>query len=141
MAIIDALHRRLCAPLLARLHRRQVLAAELPRRDARPHGLPVPLVVSLTSYRPRFGTLALTLRSLLLQTVRPDAILLWIGHGDADAVPEEVRALCAHGVRIRTCEDLRCYTKLIPALREDPERCIVTVDDDTYYRPDRKSVV
>lgn len=49
------------------------------------------LFVSLTSYAPRFGTLALTLRSLLLQDLRPEAVLRWIGHGDMAQLPIEVR--------------------------------------------------
>ncbi|MFD2814023.1 hypothetical protein ACFSYD_05000 [Paracoccus aerius] len=48
-------------------HRRRLARAQAeivgrPDTSGRPHGLPGPLVVSLTSYPARFGTLALTLR-------------------------------------------------------------------------------
>jgi len=91
------------------------------------------LVVSLTSYPPRFGTLALTLKTLLLQSVRPHAVVLWIAEHDVGRLPANVRALCRHGIDIRICEDLRSYKKLIPALSAFPRHAIVTADDDVVY--------
>ena len=52
------------------------------------HRLPSELIVSLTSYPPRFKTLHLTIKSLLDQTVRPDRIILWIGRGAMDLIPD-----------------------------------------------------
>lgn len=100
------------------------------------HGLDRPLVVTLTSYPPRFPHLGKTLRSLLDQTVMPDNVILWLAHADIDKLPNDVRALEACGLEIRGCDDLRSYKKLIPALREDPNRYFVTADDDVYYPPD-----
>jgi hypothetical protein len=99
----------------------------------RPHGLPVPLVVSLTSYPPRFPTLHLTLASLLAQTVRADATVLWLGPGDAERLPPEVLALRVHGLEIRDTPDLRSFTKVVPALLAFPEAAIATADDDLPY--------
>ena len=100
-----------------------------------PHGLPGELIVSLTSYPARFATLHLTLRSLLAQSVRPDRLLLWIAHGDANLLPKAVRALEEQGLSIRLCDDLRSYKKLVPALDAFPNAFIVTADDDLYYPP------
>jgi len=119
----------------------------------RPHGLPFPLVVSLTSYPKRYPTLAPTLASLLSQQVRADATVLWIAPDDMAALPEGVLALKAHGLTIRAAEDLRSYKKIIPALADYPDAAIVTADDDVYYpsdwlgyitdayRPDRREVL
>jgi len=93
------------------------------------------LFVSLTSHAARFRTLALTLKSLLLQTVRPEAILLWIGDRDFPALPDEVRALEAFGLSIRACEDHGPHTKYVHALREFPQARVAICDDDNYYRP------
>lgn len=110
---------------------------EFPRQASKlPHGLDRPLVVTLTSYPPRFPHLGKTLRSLLDQTVAPDDVVLWLAHPDIPALPQDVRDLEAHGLEIRGCDDLRSYKKLIPALREDPDRYFVTADDDVYYPPD-----
>lgn len=93
------------------------------------------LFVSLTSHRPRFATLAPTLRSLLLQDMRPEAVLLWIGHADFLALPAEVRALEAFGLEIVPCTDHRSHTKYVHALRRWPHADIAICDDDTWYPP------
>ena len=102
-------------------------------RRMRPHRLPGVLVVSLTSYPPRFGTLALTLRSLLCQTVRPDHLILWIAPADFALLPQSVRRLQARGLTIRLAEDIKSYKKIIPALDQFPDAFIVTADDDLFY--------
>jgi hypothetical protein len=99
------------------------------------HQLPAPLIVSLTSYPPRFGTLALTLHSLLRQTLRPDHLILWIAPADAARLPGSVTALRKRGLEIRLVEDLQSYKKIIPALDEFPDAFIATADDDLYYWP------
>ena len=120
------------------LHRKALRAvAAFPRIAARrPHGLSRPLVVTLTSYPPRFPHLGKTLRSLLDQTVQADRTILWVAHGDMAALPDDVLALRDHGLEIQACDDLRSYKKLIPALEEDADRYFVTADDDVYYAPD-----
>jgi len=100
------------------------------------HGLPKPLIVSLTSYRDRFDTLALTLKSILFQTVRPDTTILWVSHKDYPLVPESVLELRRHGLEVAACTDMRAYTKIIPTLRNYKDCFVITVDDDIYYRAD-----
>lgn len=99
-----------------------------------------PLIVSLTSYPKRMYDIHLTLYSLLNQTCKPDVLVLWLAreqfpNGEAD-VPRKVLALKEYGLSIKWCEDLRSFKKLIPSLREWPDACIVTADDDLYYRED-----
>lgn len=99
-------------------------------RTGRPHHLPGKLVVSLTSYPPRFTTLALTLRTLLRQTVKADHTILWIAHADLPLLPPDVVALQRSGLEIRSADDIRSYKKIIPALDAFPDAFICTVDDD-----------
>jgi hypothetical protein len=106
------------------------------RRGDRPHGLPGELIVSLTSYPPRYSTLAKTLRSLLNQDVRADRTILWLAEDDAKLLPSEVRELQEDGLDVRMCADLRSYKKIVPALQEFPNAFIVTADDDLYYPRD-----
>jgi hypothetical protein len=105
-------------------------------RVPKAHRLPAELIISLTSYRARFSTLHLTLACLLDQTIRADRIILWIAESDMDALPESVRELKRRGLEIRTCDDLRSYKKLIPALEIYPHAFIATADDDIYYARD-----
>src|SRR5690554_815785 len=100
------------------------------------HGRAVPLIVSLTSYPARYSTLHLTLQSLLLQSVRPDHIILWIAHDEAASLPEKVTSLTSHGLDIRFCENWKSFKKIIPTLMAFPNADIVTADDDIYYWPD-----
>jgi hypothetical protein len=101
-------------------------------RAALSHRLPGPLVVSLTSYAPRFATLHLTLRNLLSQTVRADATILWVSSDDFGKLPARVTRLTSYGLEIRQCDDIGSYKKLVPALKAFPDAHIVTADDDLY---------
>jgi hypothetical protein len=91
------------------------------------------LVVSLTSYPPRFGTLHLTLKSLLSQSFVPDRIVLWIARADMALLPAAVTDLQRAGLEIVACDDTRSYKKMIPLLQQGTSAAIVTADDDVYY--------
>lgn len=122
-------------------HRRRIAKAKAdlgarPLGKGRDHGLPAQLIVSLTSYAARFDTLALTLRGILGQTVRPDRVILWLDEGDVPKVPPEVQALTASGLQIEVCPNWRSYKKIVPTLLEYPDSYIVTADDDVYYDAD-----
>lgn len=108
--------------------------ARFPRHpDAPKHPLPGRLIVSMTSYPPRYPWLYRTLLSLLDQTVRPDHILLWVAHGDFEKLPDEVLALQSDRLVIQTCDDLRNFKRLVPALDRYPGSFITFADDDMYY--------
>jgi hypothetical protein len=106
-------------------------------RSGLPHELPGELIISLTSYPPRFETLALTLACLCDQSMLADRIILWIAHDDIEKLPHNVSCkMTEAGVEIRTCEDIGPYKKLIPALEQFPDAYIATADDDVYYSRD-----
>jgi hypothetical protein len=102
-------------------------------RAGRRHTLPGQLIVSLTSYPARFATLDLTLRTLLSQEMKPDAVVLWLARGDQVQLPQCVLRLQTHGLVIRESEDTRSFLKIIPALSAYPNAFIVTADDDVQY--------
>lgn len=108
------------------------------RHRGRPHGLPVPLIISLTSFPARYDTLHLTLKSLMGQSVRPDRVILWLAEEHQAALTPAILALRDQGLTIASCGDnrLRSHNKYIHARRLHPEAVIVTADDDTYYWPD-----
>lgn len=111
------------------------LASKSGNVAARHHSLSKPLIISLTSFEPRFATLHLTLKSLLGQSVAPDQIILWIAQDDLSLLPSRVRRLRQRGINIRACEDIGSYKKLICALEEFPGAFIATADDDMFYEP------
>ncbi len=95
------------------------------------------LVVSLTSYGRRAAKVVPhVLASLLVQTRRPDRIILWLDN--VNFSPERLPRRLAtirdkYGVEIRFCDDIRSYKKLVPALLLCPDDILVTVDDDLLY--------
>ena len=118
-----------------RLSRAERAVAAFRRPSARSHGLPSQLIVSLTSYPQRYGTLAKTLKGLLAQTISPDRTILWIAKADMATLPDDVKDLRSCGLEIRPCHDLRSYNKIIHTLKLWPDAYAVTADDDLYYEP------
>ena len=101
------------------------------------HSLPKKLIVSLTSFPPRFQTAHLTIKTLISQSVRPDKIILWVYENDFQQLPTTITGLRSDLFEIRTTtRDWRSYKKLIPALKAFKENYIVTADDDIYYNHD-----
>ncbi len=97
------------------------------------------LIVSLTSFPQRMKDIHFTLYSLLTQETKPDEIILWLGmdkfpNKEKD-LPKIVLKLCANGLTIKWCKDIRAFTKLVPALTSFPNDIIVTADDDIFYPP------
>jgi hypothetical protein len=97
------------------------------------HALPAPLIVSLTSYPPRFPTLHLTIRSILNQRTAPDIVILWVSYEDFEKLPKAVKDLCAYGLEIRQCKDIKSYKKIIPTLKLYQNSYILIADDDAFY--------
>jgi hypothetical protein len=105
------------------------------RRSPVRHNLHSALIVSFTSYPPRFVKLHLTIKSLLNQSIRPDKIKLWIAEADFVCLPEEVLVLSKNNYdfEIKCCEDIKSYKKLIPTLVSHPDAFVAIADDDAYY--------
>lgn len=100
----------------------------------------IPIIVSLTSYPARINTLAATISTLLLQTIKPDQVILWLAESQfphrEQNLPRALLRLTRFGLTIKWCNDIRSYKKLIPTLKEYPNAIIVTADDDVFYHPD-----
>lgn len=96
------------------------------------------VIVSLTSFPARIFQVADVVENMLIQTMRPKKVVLWLAkenfkHGVND-LPIRLLDLQKYGLEIKWCEqDIRSYKKLIPALEEYPDDLIVTVDDDLIY--------
>jgi len=97
------------------------------------------LIVSLTSIPKRIKTVRYTIESILLQTKKPNMVVLWLGEdkfpNKEHNLPKMLTRLIKYGLTIKWCKDIRSYTKLIPSLEEFPDDIIVTIDDDVWYPP------
>lgn len=94
-----------------------------------------PLIVSMTSYPPRFRTLDKVIASLKAQSLKADLLILWINEIDCALVPKQISEQQNEFFQIRSLKgvDLRSYKKLIPSLIAYPNSIIVTADDDVLY--------
>jgi len=96
------------------------------------------IIVSLTSYQPRFNKLHLCLETLLHQSFSPDKIILYLDkdvkHTDLSL---DTTILKDRGIEIViTDKCLKSHTKYFYAIQEYPEDIVITVDDDVYYSKD-----
>lgn len=100
----------------------------------RPEKKAANVIVSLTSYGERIAELKYTLYSLITQTVLPEKIVVNIAFSDEEKITPELRQFESCGVEFYLTEDLRSYKKLIPTVERFPASCIVTADDDLFYK-------
>jgi len=92
------------------------------------------VILSLTSYPPRFPHLVQQLNQIRFQSEYPDLLILNIARDDEKKLPDEVKKLkFPFSFEINICEDLGPATKLLPTLIKHPDSIIVTIDDDTKY--------
>lgn len=123
--------------------RRQRLAREIIRAYGSLDGLePLSgdpsLVVSLTSFPARIGGLHLVIRSLMVQTVRPGKIVIYLSADEFprryDSLPAQLRGLRDSGVEVRFVPgNIRSHKKYHYAFRDFPESVVMTADDDIIY--------
>ena len=98
------------------------------------------VVITLTSYPKRIGTVYKVINTLLNQTYKPDMVVLWLAPeqfpNKENDLPEGLLALRQYGLSIDWYRDIKSFKKLIPALKKYPDALLVTADDDIYYPPD-----
>ncbi len=94
-------------------------------------------IVSLTSFPKRIDKVWLVIESLFRQRFKPDKIILWLSQEQfpsLEVLPESLLEQQNRGLTISLVdEDLRSHKKYYYALKEFPDDCIITVDDDVFY--------
>ena len=95
------------------------------------------IIISLATYNKRYDTIYYALKSLLLQTVRPDKIIVWLDSECEDnLITKEMLNLTKYGIEFRyTSLELRSHKKYFWVMQEFPNDIIITVDDDAFYPP------
>lgn len=99
------------------------------------------LIVSMTSFPARIEAAANVVEQMMIQTLKPDEIILWLSEDQfpkkEQELPEELLDLKKYGLTIRWCQgDLRAYKKFLPAMKEYPDDLIMILDDDLVYPVD-----
>ena len=98
----------------------------------------VKLVFTLTTFPDRIDTVQYTLRSLYMQTLKPDRVILWLAESEfsGKSLPNSILEFEKVGLEIRYCDNLfghKRYYQLLAEQRED--ECIVMFDDDILFQP------
>ncbi|NQQ32727.1 glycosyltransferase family 2 protein [Streptococcus suis] len=95
------------------------------------------IIASLTSYPARIDILSVTIKSILLQSMKADKVILWLGSDSQNVeLPESIIELKKYGLEIRFVEDnIMPHKKYFYAMQEFPSDIIITFDDDVIYSP------
>ena len=93
------------------------------------------VVVSMASYAGRYNTIMPTLKSLLVQSYKPDKIIVWLDKEiPENIITDQMKEFEKYGVEYRyTDDDLMPHKKYFYAMREFKDSIIITVDDDLVY--------
>ncbi len=97
------------------------------------------ITVSLTTFPARIDQVYYAIKSLMIQSVQADRIVLWLADSQFPGrkLPEKLQELVKIGLTVRWCEDLRSHKKYFYALQEQKEdELVVTYDDDIIYESD-----
>ena len=133
LRVITRLGANVILPLYFRSRQHKKKYSLFPKEDSH-----TPVIVSLTSFPARINRVWLVIECMLHQTYKPDGIILWLSKEqfrDMQSIPENLLRLQSRGLEIRIEEgDLRSHKKYTYVMRQYPEACIITIDDDIFYR-------
>ncbi len=93
------------------------------------------VIVSLTSFGERIHDVHVAIESIMQGSVKPNRIILWLSEEEFRnrPIPTTLKRQQQRGLEIAFCKDIRSYKKLIYTLQQNPEACIITIDDDVIY--------
>lgn len=101
------------------------------------------VILSLTSYPPKYDALSYTLKTLANQNVKADKIILNLClHENSEQDKQRIDDILKEDnlkdvITVNWIEErIKPYSKLIPTLKDYPNDIIITADDDWEYYPD-----
>lgn len=95
-------------------------------------------VVSLTTIASRLPRLHLVIRSLLVQSLPAEKVILWLNKNLETSIPSSLRRLESLRFEIRLSQESSPHRKLVEPLRDSElsNKIIITCDDDMLYPED-----
>ena len=97
------------------------------------------LIVSLTTFPARIDNVWMVIDSICRQDMRPKSINLYLALEEFPnkEIPVTLKKYEEFGLKICWVEkNLKPHNKYYYALKDNPDKYIVTIDDDIYYRDD-----
>ena len=96
------------------------------------------VTASLTSFPARIEYVFLAIKSLMLQTYKPDKILLYLAKEQFEdkKLPSELLALEKYGLQIIWMHDINSHKKYFySVINQKENEVVITFDDDIIYAP------
>ena len=124
---------------IRKLDNKLILKEKIPDNPLNKEKRDIKITLSLTSFPARISCADKAIKSLMLQTVKPDRIILWLASEQFPdkKLPESLVKLTEYGLEIKWCDDLCAHKKYYYAtLGQKPDEVVITYDDDIIYSPD-----
>lgn len=122
--------------LLLKLDNKSIRKEKLPENPLNTKERKEKVIVSLTSYPARIPYVHLAIKSLMLQSYKPDRIILWLAEEQFldKQLPKELTDLCQYGLEIIWMHDICGHKKYFyPVLNQQNNEVVITYDDDIIY--------
>lgn len=115
-----------------------IRAVKIPRHPLNKDIRSRKVIVSLTSFPERIQIVSYAIKSLMLQTYKPDEIVLWLAKEQFEdrEIPKKLLMLQKYGLEIRFCKDLKSHKKYYYSMQEQGDNLLITYDDDLLFAPD-----
>lgn len=122
--------------LFNKIDNKSILQEKIPEKPLNTEQRNEVVIVSLTSYPARISYVHLAIKSLMLQTYKPDRIILWLAEEQFPdkKLPENLITLEKYGLEIIWIHDIYGHKKYFyPVLNQKPNELVITFDDDIIY--------
>lgn len=120
----------------SKLENKIVSACKIPEEPLNKEKRDIFVTASLTSFPARIEYVHLAIKSLMLQSYKPDRIVLWLANEQFPdhILPENLTNLEKYGLEIKWCDDLYGHKKYFYCIKEQKENeVVITFDDDIIY--------
>ncbi len=119
-----------------KLDNKIIAESEIPAQPLNQEARDIIITASLTSFPARINYVHLAVKSLMLQSCKPDRIILWLADEQFPdhTLPKNLTDLEKYGLEIKWCDDLYGHKKYFYCLQQQKENeVIITFDDDIIY--------
>lgn len=113
-----------------------ILNSKMPSVNEYKNNRNMNIIVSLTSFPKRFSQLVITLKSIILQDIKPYKIIVYLGSDTNEKdITTEMKEFIKYGVeyRIDNKLNLKGHKKYYYALKEFKDYLVITIDDDIIF--------
>ena len=121
---------------LTKLENKSIREEILPEKPLNTEKREKKIIATLTTYPARIDCVHLAIKSIMLQTYKPDRIILWLADSQfpGRVLPKELTDLEAYGLEILWMHDLHSNKKFFyPIINQKEDELVITFDDDIIY--------